>query len=871
MGKLKQKLKDTRNTKYQQLFNELYTYSDIFKKSLLMLLIIFIIDYLNIFTKLIDRKEFILLYGIIVVLILIKIFEFKPWNLYKLQTVNYVDSFLISSIISLFCYDIAICIYSSGMSLKIIICSTIIIILSMLELNRVRKINKIKNKEIDTNVYDLKDLYDGNINKENNNLILIKEKEVDYDLLERGHIINKLYELVSNCYNGEKFVLALQGKWGSGKTTIINNLKKIIKKEKNIIVIDDFDPWSYEDEKAMFRGMFDSIMNKIGVNFSIKDISNFLRTYMNTIFNVAKYESTYNIIKKYYADYDKNNKLKKIINAYLKNNNKKILFIIDNIERADKDNIIFLFKLINNVLNFNNTIYLLCFDDERMKKIFEKDLNIDYEYLKKIIQLEIKIPKVHESVMYNIVNRCMRNLMSLYGMNPYEKECEKVIRLLASDITDLRELKIYLNSVISFNYKLNNYLNFQDTLLLELIKGNDIELYEEIWRNKQYFISEDTHMSSELYTLDTKGFNNKAKEYFDNLFSINNKKHKEYEEILSLMFPYVENYKKDRPIKAEYGSYMIGQNNNGDYKTNVKSKRIFSARYFDLYFSQCDNEFTNINKNIEEFIRIINSVDDMKVVEEKFIDLMNLYSNWIQKYTFETLEYYLSEINKDKKIVLLKIMYKHLKEYNNAMLFLGLSALQRIYIIMSEIIIEISQKEFEEFLKVIGNDYSKTYCIKELKYWMENNKNHLKEEYNQKLDRLNIVGKKLVEYIINNNIDILDEKYYIEKNLWGIYHETKEREQERKKYIKNILNKENIFRFLNDMLGRSVGSGYGYSVRKGNIEEFSSLDQVDNILKSIKRNLTEDEKLLLDIYEKSKTIPEDEHAIFLNEDKKFFV
>jgi len=108
MGKLEQKLKDTMNTKYQQLFNELYTCSDILKKSLLMLLMIFIIDYLNIFTKLIDRKEFIFLYGIVVVLILIKIFEFKPWNLYKLQTVNYVDSFLVSSIISLFCYDIVI-------------------------------------------------------------------------------------------------------------------------------------------------------------------------------------------------------------------------------------------------------------------------------------------------------------------------------------------------------------------------------------------------------------------------------------------------------------------------------------------------------------------------------------------------------------------------------------------------------------------------------------------------------------------------------------------------------------------------------------------------------------------------------------------
>lgn len=869
MKRIKKIIQSKINTKYKKEFDELYTWKDISKKVLVMLLIIFIIDYLNIFTKLINRREFIFVYIIGILLSLIKISEFKPWNLYKLKTVNYVDSFLISSIITLFIYDIIILAVNLNVTLKMTICTLLIIILFGLELNRILKINKTECKDSHTNVYDLKDLYDGNIQTEKS-LILIREREVEYDLLERGHIINKLYELVINCYNQEKFVVALEGKWGSGKTTIINNLKKLIKDKKDIIIIDDFDPWSYEDEKAMFRGMFDSIMGKIGINFSIKDINNFIKAYMNAVFNIAEYENIYNTMKKYYADYDKSNKLKKIINAYLKNNNKRILFVVDNIERADNDNIIFLFKLINNILNFDNTIYLLSFDDERMGKIFEKDLNIDYEYLKKIIQLEIKIPKVHQSVMHDVVNKCMRNLMSLYGMNNDEKECEKTIKILAKDIRDLRELKIYLNSVISYNYKLNNYLNFQDTLLLELIKSNDIELYEEIWRNKQYFISEDTHMFSELYTLDTKVFNNKAKEYFDNLFSINNQKHKEYEEILALMFPYVENYKNDRPIKAEYGTYMIGQNNNGDYKANIKCKRIFNARYFDLYFSQCDNEFTNIHRNIEEFVKIINSANNMEVVEEKFINLMNLYSNWVQKYTFETLEYYLSEINKEKKIILLKIMYKHLKEYNDATLFLSLSALQRIYIIMSEIIIEITEKEFEEFLNMIQNDCSIIYCIKELKYWIKN-KNHLEKEYSEKLNKLNLVGEDLVNYIISNNIDILEKDSYVEKNIWGIYHETKEKEDKRKAYIKNILSEENIFRFLNDMLGRSVGSSYGYNIREENIKIFSSLDDVDEILKNIKRKLTEDEKLLLNIYTQSKNIPNDENAIYLNEDKKFIV
>ena len=345
------------NTKYQKAFEELYTIPEILSKSLLITIVIWLIDYFNIFSKIAERKEFIFIGIIILILAVIKILGFKPWNLYKLTTVNYTDSFFVSSIIALFVYSIKIDICNKEQYYKTITIICLSFLLLILELIRIRKINKIEKNEEPANVYDLKELYDGKIENKNNGLILIKEKEVDYDLLERGNIINKLYEVVTKCYNGEKFVLSLQGEWGSGKTTIINNFKKLIKDDSNIIIIDDFDPWSYEDEQAMFKGMFDSIMKKIGINFSIRDISNFLNFYIDAIFNNSKYENKYKIAKKYYLDIDKSNKLKSIINIYLKNNNKKILFIIDNIERADKDNINLLFKLVNNIFNFDNVIY----------------------------------------------------------------------------------------------------------------------------------------------------------------------------------------------------------------------------------------------------------------------------------------------------------------------------------------------------------------------------------------------------------------------------------------------------------------------------------------------------------------------------------
>lgn len=65
--------------------------------------------------------------------------------------------------------------------------------------------------------------------------------------------------------------------------------------------------------------------------------------------------------------------------------------------------------------------------------------------------------------------------------------------------------------------------------------------------------------------------------------------------------------------------------------------------------------------------------------------------------------------------------------------------------------------------------------------------------------------------------------------------------------------------------------GYGYVIRKETIEEFTTGEKVENILNSITRELTKDEKTLLEIYEKSKNIPNDEHAEDFSEPKKFCV
>lgn len=125
------------------------------------------------------------------------------------------------------------------------------------------------------NVYDLKDIYDGGnqFRLEAQKPIFIQETEVDYDLLGRSRVIDHIYDVVINLYPEQKFVIGLEGKWGSGKSTLLANLKaRIDKKEdeevSNIVIINDFDPWSFQDEESLFGSMLDMILRESGFKHS---------------------------------------------------------------------------------------------------------------------------------------------------------------------------------------------------------------------------------------------------------------------------------------------------------------------------------------------------------------------------------------------------------------------------------------------------------------------------------------------------------------------------------------------------------------------------------------------------------------------------
>ncbi|WP_415337350.1 P-loop NTPase fold protein, partial [Clostridium perfringens] len=153
------------------------------------------------------------------IIILVKLVELK--NIIKVRIINDID-FLIA--ISLISASILLIIYIGilkDINYKIEVLSFIMVISIIGLVIRIYMINnalmKVNEK---TNIYTLKDLYENKISLSDSHTIFLNEEEESYDLLERNNIIEKLYEAIVNCNPKRKFVISLEGNWGSGNNNI---------------------------------------------------------------------------------------------------------------------------------------------------------------------------------------------------------------------------------------------------------------------------------------------------------------------------------------------------------------------------------------------------------------------------------------------------------------------------------------------------------------------------------------------------------------------------------------------------------------------------------------------------------------------------
>lgn len=820
---------------------------------------VFIIDYYNVPSTLLAQIPFNVILVSVLFFVIVSILILKNNHIFELLwsiPTNPIDDLAVIGVVSLSTYSvtrffvIGKCIYTD-----IAICICLMTLIMVIVRYIVRCVKMSAKREENGKLIELRDLYEDNFNHTSNTPILLHERPIDYDLLGREGVVNHLFRSIIHSQNDQSYVISLVGRWGSGKTTIINNTKRLlIDKEnntKNYVVIDDFDPWLYGTQESLLMAMFDTLIHHLGMKYSpmrIKGLVDLVRKSAADVHWMGK------LLQSIVDNSDNENntvtKLKKRISEYLIISGKTVVFLIDNLDRANEENVVFLFKLISIVFDLPRVIYVLSYEQERIDKILKSTKAFDERFTEKIIQQEIKVPelsKEHESKLYI---SCIERLLVRYGVSGNElKDFEPTARYIVKKTNNTRMFIRMVNSVFPIVFCSNTPLRKSELLAMEAIHFFDSEAYYKIFRNPIFFIS---HEKSQLLSMEIsfnrEKFNQEAKEFFSKLFS----EHSDLLELLSTVFPYVKKFKsKQELINAEY--YQ-----DEDYLKIVNQSRICSGKYFDLYFSYSTNQHINIQKSVQTLIDEVNNLPNKNQnLQQKSVSLLidaklSLIERDEQKEWMQCLQNHIQEIHKAKVIFVAMGLFELIYDLKDEHSFLsGLSARERAEYIICELLFICDDRDFSAFFAFVSTAYDKLKIISDIYEFMKGRIDKLRQVDEKRVPMYFENYTTICEQIVCNNIDLYSDEYYYAHNIWGLqlHYNACARTESFNEYVTAHITTHSIYRFLWDLVSFSISNTYTYSIKQETFERF--VDDVEKVKLFISKNKpsTPDEMFVYRIFE----------------------
>ena len=327
--------------------------------------------------------------------------------------------------------------------------------------------------------------------------------ETEDDLIGRSKFALALKENIYNLSFKESFVMALYGRWGEGKTSILNLLRKQIL-EDNRILIYEFDPWFFGDENALttnfYRGLEDLLQEDYFIPRKIKKVFKFYPEILIKGFASFGIEFSAN------KDEDRPVELKKEIEEFISGLNKRILVIIDDIDRLQRDEILAVFRLVKLTSHIKNLVFLVSFDASRVINILKdsKEFEDPQKYIEKIVQLPINIPmtdpnKIDQFLFWSVPTRNhVSEIDKLFNRLNLDKEKreefdKEFTKIYQSDLRQLfttyRATKRYLNSILFRLPFIEKEVRLYDFFIVEIIQTFYPELYADMKSSPWYYLS----------------------------------------------------------------------------------------------------------------------------------------------------------------------------------------------------------------------------------------------------------------------------------------------------------------------------------------------------------------------------------------------
>ena len=314
------------------------------------------------------------------------------------------------------------------------------------------------------------------------------------DALGRVPFVNDLHREIRKFPFDESVVFGLNGRWGSGKTSVLNLLRNRLRNDRDTILV-DFNPWYFSSADVLVHRFYSAVAGAINHEFFFPDLLGLARRYSGILSPVLKsFGVDVNMGKATVED------VKRQVERYILQTDRRVVVLIDDIDRADDEGILAVFRTVRLTGEFKKTTFVLAYDNEQVCEHLKR-LNIPAEYLDKIVQNPIQLPALDQGdidrfLLYSASGHRSQIdiLFDKIGIGKEEQAefDKKIVEIYPPNLRPffqtLRSAKRFLNSLSSRLPAVQNEVYLLDFVLLEVLRVFAPRIYDDIYDNRHYYI-----------------------------------------------------------------------------------------------------------------------------------------------------------------------------------------------------------------------------------------------------------------------------------------------------------------------------------------------------------------------------------------------
>ncbi|MGA9364997.1 MAG: KAP family NTPase [Bacteroidota bacterium] len=408
-------------------------------------------------------------------------------------------------------------------------------------------------------------------------------------------------------------VIGIYGAWGEGKTTVLNFIQCELEESQDVICV-KFNPWRFGDEGVLLKSFFKTVADALHKSLSTKTekVGRWLEQYSSIVAPVSfalgasvgiKPGETIKGLGKAVSSVGLET-LKERIEKFLAEEKRRVVVLMDDVDRLDKTEINNVFKLIKLTADFDHTAYVLAFDNEMVaaalrEKYASGSSDPGESFLEKIIQVPLRLPKADRISLRKLCLEGVDEAVHAAQIAPEEEEVQRFVRYFIDGferrLQTPRMAKRYGNALTFALPILRGEVNVTDLMLLEALRLFYPRLYGVVRENRELFLG-----SSSDYLARNEYVEKKKEKIFGlALEGLSPEEGKRAKSVLEELFP--------RTGRSRYGA---------DWEERwAKQKRICSKFYFDRYFSYTIPEGDVPDAVLEEFIGKLQQMEIREVVK----------------------------------------------------------------------------------------------------------------------------------------------------------------------------------------------------------------------------------------------------------------